>query len=282
MSIISEDPIQTCCSPVQLASLDRNLALPTQLFSRCPACLQNFIAVFCHMTCDTKQDQFVYGKESEKQTGGKMSWKEINYYMSLDFANDTYNSCLNVQNPATGGTALEITCGRSIEECTPQNWLTYMGDPNQNPKAPFKINFKLSNNTHVHDDNKTFTPMDAETVPCNESCSCQDCNAACMGTTPPCPQPTVFEIIMIDGMTFIAAAIFGAFLILFGIWQVWVYVCCPPEDDDDYSEVTHTGDEHVSELGGDKNYTQQINPSDIKCCEKVSLFRLFSNGIMVL
>jgi len=251
------------------------MALPTQLFSRCPACLDNFIAIFCYMSCDPNQADFLHGKKTEPQglDPNLKSWKEIDYYVSEDFAYGTFNSCRSVQNPSTGGTALEITCGRSIDECTPPNWLKYMGDPSQNPKAPFTINFHISNSTKIKPEpNVTITPMDAPTKPCNETCSCQDCRAACGPPPPSCPDPQPSQILWVDGYSFIAASELAAFIILVGIWQICTYICCYPDED-----VTGSADSSINGEGGAASqprdgYTVRIEPGDVTCCEKVRFY----------
>lgn len=59
-----------------------------------------------------------------------------------------------------------------LGECTPELLLTSLGT---NPTAPFKIDMH-----YVKGESPSgITPMNEESLACNESCSCQDCIEAC-------------------------------------------------------------------------------------------------------
>ncbi|KAK3790855.1 hypothetical protein RRG08_061620 [Elysia crispata] len=44
---------KTCCADSQILTLDSQLAVPRQLLKRCPSCFNNFLNLWCYLTCGT-------------------------------------------------------------------------------------------------------------------------------------------------------------------------------------------------------------------------------------
>lgn len=49
-----------------------------------------------------------------------------------------FNSCRDVQMPSTNERAIGVLCGHSPDDCTPQNWLDFMGST-ANGQTPFTV-----------------------------------------------------------------------------------------------------------------------------------------------
>lgn len=208
-----------------LEALDTNMGLPRNIFARCPACFQNFVNIYCYFTCAPYQSLFMDAKSVQNYTDehnvSRQYVSAVNYAISTDFGVGTYNSCKDVSLPAANQKAISMTCGdKDPSQCSPKDWLKYMGDPN-NPKAPFEINFLLQDAPWIDHDhgNITLTPLNTTAVSCTESCSCQDCPKRCP-KLPPIPPPKAWRIFHIDGLNFIMLCVFLIFSVAFGIWQV--------------------------------------------------------------
>lgn len=197
--------IETCCDVDQIRALQLSADTYTKLFlSRCPACYKNFMAMFCHSTCDPQQSNFILPLNVTKGA----IW-EILFQMDERYINETYESCKHVKY--SNNYALNALCGQSVDTCTPKKLLNFIGSQEI---APIKIKFNISNQASVTSHNHTFYPMKSTTTPCNESCECMDCEAACKKPTP-CPLPTPFTILGIDGTYFCMAVVFVVFLVVF-------------------------------------------------------------------
>ena len=182
------------------------------------------------MTCDPDQKKFVVAK----QVGGgasKEDIEEITYAVSKTFGDGMFVSCKDVQNPSSGKKALDMMCGRPAEQCTIETWLDFMGDPKKNPMTPFKINFDVTANSSIVVENQNHTdvtlyPMKDETMPCNKTCGCQDCQASCV-PLPPASVPHTWTILGYDTMYVIMFSIFVGFLLAFGTSQIFIVLFCP-------------------------------------------------------
>ncbi|XP_076437724.1 NPC intracellular cholesterol transporter 1-like [Babylonia areolata] len=217
----------TCCSDDQMVTLSDNIAVPVQSFGRCPSCLHNFLNVYCYFTCAPDHSRYVYPKRTlpwvdpdTKQIRERVT--EVDYALTPSFAVGMYNSCRDVQLPSANMKAMEILCGRPASDCTPQNWLDYMGNTN-NAQTPFQINFNITDETFINAHNHAVLPLNAKVLPCSRglggssqgACSCQDCRDACSPTLPPPTPSPPFRIVGVDGYAFIMGCVFVGFLVLF-------------------------------------------------------------------
>uniref|UniRef100_A0A673K641 Niemann-Pick C1 protein-like n=1 Tax=Sinocyclocheilus rhinocerous TaxID=307959 RepID=A0A673K641_9TELE len=261
---------KVCCNTQQLRTLKKNMQVPLQYLSRCPACFFNFMTLFCELTCSPRQSDFVSATNFSTFDKNTTNVDKVSYYISQTFANAMYNACSDVQAPSTNLKALSLLCGRDASECTPNNWIQYMFDIN-NGQVPFAIDPDFSDVPIAG-----MTPMSNVTFNCTQSlddgsgpCSCQDCSEAC-GPTPVAPPvlPT-WTILGLDAMTVIMWCSYVAFLILF--FGVMLGAWC-------YRRRMVT-----SEYGPilDSNQPQSINSDgDATCCE--TLGERFENCLRVL
>lgn len=193
----------TCCSPKQLQALSSNLQTMKQLASRCPACWNNMRRLYCQMTCN--RDQSVYMDATSDSVIGKII-QSVNFYVAPSFKQGLFDSCKDVTFPGNNEKVLNLLCGTSVEKCTPQKLLRYMGSTS-NGFAPFNIYYpqKLAPNLHWMNEtifkcNEPFTdPLTNRTA---KPCSCQDCASSCPVHPPPPPEPTRRKILGLDVLSF--------------------------------------------------------------------------------
>jgi len=205
-----------------------------QILSRCPACFHNFVSLFCRSTCDPRQSEFLAAITVTMSDKQKKAISEVTYAVSEEFGVGMFNSCRDVQNPSSGKRALDMLCGKGADKCTPENWLQYMGDKSLNPVVPFTINFDLtSNSTFIPGPNVTLHPMRSHIEPCNESCSCQDCRSKCSPLPPDVP-PHHWTILGYDPVCFIVTCCYAAFVLVFGLSQIWTYLYCSKDESSQY------------------------------------------------
>ena len=137
---------RVCCDTDMLITLRSQMQYPRQLFSRCPACLKNFVDHFCLTTCDP--DQSLYFNPTSCLTGrdSRGEWfvavADVTVYVNEQYAEDLFNSCKNVKYPQEDSDVIDVMCGGS-DECNSHLWLQYLGDPTQNHNSPFVIKYKF-------------------------------------------------------------------------------------------------------------------------------------------
>ena len=179
----------------QLNALATQIKYPQQLFSRCPACLQNFIDHFCLTTCDPDQAAWMNvsdGGLTYDSADKKWSITSVDIYVSEEYADDLYTSCENVQYPQASTKVIDIMCGTT--ECSPFKWLNYLGDPNANHESPFMMKYYITNNSSLDGGliAKPYDYMECNTTDLDYQCSCSDCNAQNVCPPPPQAPPNTF------------------------------------------------------------------------------------------
>ena len=102
-SVINQDnPSNTkvCCDINQLNTLDKAISVPRQALARCPACLYNFIDIFCRTTCSPDGSTFQQPVVING-TDGVEEVKSITMYLDPSTINDLFTSCKDVNFPQT-------------------------------------------------------------------------------------------------------------------------------------------------------------------------------------
>ena len=208
-----------CCDHSQLVLLTEQLKYPRQLFSRCPACIKNFVEHFCFTTCNP--DQSIHSTpltciDADSKHPNQVAISDVRIYISDRYTDELYQSCSNVQYPQASNRVVDIMCG-GTDNCNSTLWLNFLGDPNQNHNSPLPMHYHYGNESlpdGIKAKDRSFTP-------CNTSdpknrCSCADCNTPDTCPTPPqapnvtFPQKTVMYSVMGAGLflsivTFIVA-----------------------------------------------------------------------------
>ena len=180
-----------CCNDKQLKTLASQVKTPQQLFTRCPACIKNFIDHFCLTTCDPDQSLWmnpVPEKLVYDNTTKTWSIEDIDIYIKLDYAEKLYDSCKNVQFPQGNERVIDVMCGTG--ECSATKWLAYLGDPNANHLSPFPMHYIYTTANKIVP--KTYDFIECNTTDLEYQCSCSDCNAPNLCPPPPAPFPNNF------------------------------------------------------------------------------------------
>lgn len=202
--------------------------------------------------------------KTESASGGKSRITELQFVVSDFYAYGMFNSCQDVQNPSTNEKAMNMVCG--TKSCTPQKWLDYMGSTS-NHYAPFQINYDISDTPVTYKKSK-LNPMNATIEPCATVCSCQDCRDSCDKPLPPLPPPTPWTILGIDGISFVMASTFAAFLVVFLSGTVWHHIICV-KTAEPQSVATPPGYTVNEGSPGAGNRTGVLTDHDVNCCQKI-------------
>eukprot|EP00042_Codosiga_hollandica_P056108 m.801614 g.801614 ORF g.801614 m.801614 type:complete len:1472 (+) comp59272_c0_seq61:311-4726(+) len=207
---IDNSPV--CCDYNMLNTLATSVGVARSLMSGCPACMSNFMKMWCGVTCGPDQSQFMIVESTAPFTPTDSSQSNesvtsVAYLLSSNFTTPFFDSCKDVQFPSGNSKMLGAICGRSAESCTVEDLLSFLGSTT-NGQAPFDIDMYIDNipcnpNSPVITQYLNFvnqSDMNYPTFGCNESdptacnsgtCSCQDCPSVCLPqpprvVTPPC------------------------------------------------------------------------------------------------
>ncbi|XP_064651766.1 NPC intracellular cholesterol transporter 1-like isoform X2 [Lineus longissimus] len=225
---IGKNPL-TCCSAKQLKTLNTNLAVPFQIFGRCPACLRNFINMFCAFTCDPYQTDFMLGYVNNVTAQDYV--EHVDFAMTWDYALGFFNSCKDVQMPSSNGKSLQLVCGnKNIKDCNVTDVFKFIGTKG-NVGVPFGINYNVTDMPILVENSTALVPMNKTITPCNfapnndtQACSCQDCIASCGPPPPAKVLPPPWTILGVDAMWFIMFCVFAGFLLVFCTYQIWYLI----------------------------------------------------------
>ncbi|XP_007954611.1 NPC1-like intracellular cholesterol transporter 1 [Orycteropus afer afer] len=209
-----------CCSSKQLVALEISLAVTKALFTRCPACSDNFVSLHCHNTCSPDQSLFInVTRVSQAVSGQPPAVLAYQAFYQRSFAERAYDSCSRVRVPAAATLAVGTMCGvYGSALCNAQRWLNYQGDTS-NGLAPLDITFHLWDPSQVPGDGIQL--LNSEIVSCNESqgtgaaaCSCQDCAAACPIIPHPQPLDNTFRLGQMAGDLVLIIILCSVFTVL--------------------------------------------------------------------
>uniref|UniRef100_A0A0B7ARF7 SSD domain-containing protein n=2 Tax=Arion vulgaris TaxID=1028688 RepID=A0A0B7ARF7_9EUPU len=223
--LFAKSGYDTCCSDAQVATINTQISVPRGVLQRCPSCFNNFMNVWCYLTCAPNQHEFLIVNKMDKYNGTVDVITAVDYVISDNSTNALFNSCINVQNPSSNTPALSILCGTTADKCTPSGWLDYMGTT-ANGQAPFDIWFHV-NSSDVTINGTVLKPLNYKTFTCSEApsdssepCSCQDCVQSCIPEPPPAPRPGRCEIIHLDCYDFAFGLCYAVFVLIFGCYSI--------------------------------------------------------------
>lgn len=185
---IGKQPNSTyvCCDLNQIHTLELSTSqLVQQQLANCPSCYQNFMNVFCAITCDPSNSLFM---DVQKLVDDNTTYPVIesaDVYFTNYYADKFFNSCKNVQT--WDGSCLKVVsvmCG-SNNPCTGQKWLEFMGTPQPSSPASFTLNFTLTNESSGGDLPTNMSARNATLLKCSDpvngvTCRCSDCPEACL------------------------------------------------------------------------------------------------------
>ncbi|WCJ40010.1 NPC intracellular cholesterol transporter 1 [Euphorbia peplus] len=174
-----------CCTEAQFDTLREQVQQAIPFLVGCPACLRNFLNLFCELSCSPNQSLFI-NVTSIAEVGGNSTVDGIAYYLSETFSEGLYNSCKEVKFGTMNTRAILFVGGGATNST---EWLAFIGNkvPPGVPGSPYAIDFESS-----IPDSSDMRLMDVPIYSCGDTllgCSCGDCpsNAVCSDSEPPTP-----------------------------------------------------------------------------------------------
>ncbi|PON66253.1 Niemann-Pick C type protein [Parasponia andersonii] len=174
-----------CCTEAQFDTLRTQVQQAIPFLVGCPACLRNFLNLFCELSCSPNQSQFI-NVTSTSQVNGNSTVDGIDYFISDSFGEGLFNSCKDVKFGTMNTRAIEFI-GAGAKNF--KEWFAFIGQkaPPGFPGSPYSINFKSSVT-----EASGMDPMNVSVYSCADTslgCSCGDCplSPACSSFEPPSP-----------------------------------------------------------------------------------------------
>ncbi|XP_077219940.1 uncharacterized protein LOC143854074 isoform X2 [Tasmannia lanceolata] len=175
-----------CCTADQFETLRGQVQQAIPFLVGCPACLRNFLNLFCELSCSPNQSLFI-NVTSVSKVNNNLTVDGIDFYVTDSFGEELYNSCKDVKFGTMNTRALEfIGAGaKSFKE-----WFAFIGRQAELgvPGSPYAINFRSK-----VPESYGMKPMNISVYSCGDTslgCSCGDCpsSPACSDSAPPAPQ----------------------------------------------------------------------------------------------
>ncbi|KAF9686608.1 hypothetical protein SADUNF_Sadunf02G0006900 [Salix dunnii] len=172
-----------CCSEAQFETLRSQVQQAIPFLVGCPACLRNFLNLFCELTCSPHQSMFINVTSTDK-VKGNLTVGGIDFYVYDAFGEGLYESCKDVKFGTMNSRALNFI-GAGAKNFT--EWYAFIGRraPLNLPGSPYAMTFKPS-----APESSGMKPMNVSTYSCGDislGCSCGDCphSPVCANTDPP-------------------------------------------------------------------------------------------------
>ncbi|KAL9395214.1 hypothetical protein Peur_014499 [Populus x canadensis] len=172
-----------CCSEAQFDTLRSQVQQAIPFLVGCPACLRNFLNLFCELTCSPHQSTFINVSTTSK-VKGNLTVSGIDFYASDAFGEGLYESCKDVKFGTMNTRALNFI-GAGAQNFT--EWYAFIGRraPLDVPGSPYAMTFKPT-----APESSGIKPMNVSTYSCGDislGCSCGDCpqSPVCTNTAPP-------------------------------------------------------------------------------------------------
>ncbi|KAL3514868.1 hypothetical protein ACH5RR_027585 [Cinchona calisaya] len=175
-----------CCTEAQFETLRSQVQQAIPLLVGCPACLRNFLNLFCELSCSPNQSQFINVTSVDK-TASNLTVGGIDFFITDNFGEGMFDSCKDVKFGSSNMRAIELI-GAGAENFT--DWYKFLGlrAALGSPGSPYAINFRST-----APDSSGMIPMNVSTYSCGDAllgCSCGDCPASpiCSASASPAPQ----------------------------------------------------------------------------------------------
>ncbi|KAJ7966974.1 Niemann-Pick C1 protein [Quillaja saponaria] len=172
-----------CCTEAQFDTLRTQVQQAIPFLVGCPACLRNFLNLFCELTCSPNQSLFI-NVTSIGKVGSNSTVDGIDFYVTDAFGEGLYDSCKDVKFGTMNSRAIEFI-GAGAQNF--KEWFAFVGRKTglKVPGSPYTITFR-SNTT----ESSGMKPMNVSSYSCGDTslgCSCGDCpsSSVCSNTVPP-------------------------------------------------------------------------------------------------
>ncbi|XP_019244879.1 PREDICTED: Niemann-Pick C1 protein-like isoform X2 [Nicotiana attenuata] len=172
-----------CCTEGQFDTLRAQVQQAIPFLVGCPACLRNFLNLFCELTCSPNQSQFI-NVTSISKVKSNSTVDGIDFFITDTFGEGLYESCKDVKFGTMNTRAIEFI-GAGAKNF--REWYAFIGRraaPGV-PGSPYAINFKPT-----APESSGMKPMNVSAYSCGDTslgCSCGDCPSAsaCSSSDPP-------------------------------------------------------------------------------------------------
>ncbi|KAA8535924.1 hypothetical protein F0562_028402 [Nyssa sinensis] len=197
-SLCPEISGNVCCTEAQFDTLRAQVQQAIPFLVGCPACLRNFLNLFCELSCSPNQSLFI-NVTSVSKVNGNLTVDAIDYFLTDTFGEGLYNSCKEVKFGTMNTRAIEfIGAGaRNFKE-----WFEFIGQQADLglPGSPYAINFQTS-----IPESSVMELMNVSVYSCGDSllgCSCGDCPSSpvCSDLKPPPPHKNDFCSVRIGSL----------------------------------------------------------------------------------
>ncbi|XP_057490001.1 uncharacterized protein LOC130776002 [Actinidia eriantha] len=171
-----------CCTEAQFETLQSQVQQAVPFLVGCPACLRNFLNLFCELSCSPNQSLFI-NVTSMSKVNGNMTVDGIQYYITDTFGEGLYESCKEVKFGTMNTRAIEFI-GAGAKNFN--EWFAFIGRrASLNvPGSPYAIDFEPT-----APESSGMRPMNVTTYSCGDTslgCSCGDCSSSpvCSSSAP--------------------------------------------------------------------------------------------------
>ncbi|KAK2392749.1 NPC intracellular cholesterol transporter [Trifolium repens] len=160
-----------CCTEAQFDTLRQQVQQAIPFLVGCPACLRNFLNLFCELTCSPNQSLFINVTSVDK-VGGNLTVGGIDYFVSDAFGEGLYDSCKDVKFGSANTRAMDLLGNRAKNV---KEWFAFIGKKAApgGLGSPYAIRFQ-PNATK----SSGMEPMNVSAYSCGDislGCSCGDC-----------------------------------------------------------------------------------------------------------
>ncbi|KAH9693851.1 SSD domain-containing protein [Citrus sinensis] len=177
-----------CCTEDQFDTLRTQVQQAIPFLVGCPACLRNFLNLFCELTCSPNQSLFI-NVTSVSKVSNNLTVDGIDYYITDTFGQGLYESCKDVKFGTMNTRALDFIGGgaQNFKGKLMLDWFAFIGRraAANLPGSPYTIKFWPS-----APELSGMIPMNVSAYSCADGslgCSCGDCTSSpvCSSTAPP-------------------------------------------------------------------------------------------------
>ncbi|XP_073112906.1 uncharacterized protein [Elaeis guineensis] len=174
-----------CCTSEQFDTLHGQVQQVIPFLVGCPACLRNFLNLFCELTCSPNQSLFI-NVSSVTKVNDSLRVDGIDFYITSVYVEELFNSCKDVKFGTMNTRAMDFV-GAGAQNY--KEWLAFIGhqaNPNE-PGSPYAIAFQIDV------DSSGMKPMNVTVYSCGDpslGCSCGDCpsSSVCSDSASPAPR----------------------------------------------------------------------------------------------
>ncbi|EPS73141.1 hypothetical protein M569_01615, partial [Genlisea aurea] len=175
-----------CCSEQQFDILRSQVQQAIPFLVGCPACLRNFLNLFCELSCSPNQSQFI-NVSSISTVGKNQTVDGIEYYVTDDFGRGLFDSCKEVKFGTLNSRVIDFVGAGASDFRGLFAFLGRKVGPGI-PGSPFSISFVPN-----APESSGIVPMNVSSYSCGDTslgCSCGDCPSAFACSNSALPPPT--------------------------------------------------------------------------------------------